>query len=415
MIDFNAEFKVYESDIKNLAFEKIRDEAASSKVGYYALPRRSKQLILDVNDIDTSIYEQIVVIGIGGSSLGIKAIESMLELYTKNAKKILYLENLDPIVARDTLRRIQFDKACFFVISKSGSTIETISLFKTVLKYFKVDLKKAKNFYVITDEGSYLDCFVKEYELGMFYIPKNVGGRFSVLSAVGVVPLTFAGYDMFTILDEADKFLGSFFKGNQSHIIDKAYYYYKNRDKYKMNILFSYSSMFEEFNKWYVQLWGESLGKRDRSDERVGLTPIALIGSVDQHSFLQLIIEGPKDKTVTFIKVDDFKIDMNIPDISLQCIESTDYVNGASFNTLINAQCEATKESILKSGVKAVDMISLSEINEQNIGVLVIYFELLTSLVGAMLEIDTYNQPGVELGKKILQKNFSKLPDQSTK
>ena len=406
MIDFSAEFKVYQSDIKDLAFEKIRDEAASSKVGYYSLPKLSKQLILEAKEIDISAYEQIVVIGIGGSSLGIKAIESMLKLYTQDAKEILYLENLDPIVARDTLQHIQFEKACFFVISKSGSTIETISLFKTVLEYFKVDLKEAKNFYAITDEGSSLDCFAKEYDLQVFHIPSNVGGRFSVLSAVGVIPLTFAGYDMFTILDEADKFLGSFFKGNQCHIIDKAYYYYKNRDKYKMNILFSYSSLFEEFNKWYVQLWGESLGKRDRSDERVGLTPIALIGSVDQHSFLQLIIEGPKDKTVTFIKVDDFKIDMDIADISLKCIENTDYVNGASFNTLINAQCEATKESILQSGVKAVDMITLSEINGKNIGVLLIYFELLTSLVGAMLEIDTYNQPGVELGKKILKERF---------
>ena len=406
MIEFGAEFKVYDSDIKNLAFDKVRDEAVSSRVGYYNLPKISKQLILEVKDIDTSRYEQIVVIGIGGSSLGIKAIESMLKLYTPNRKKILYLENLDPIVARNTLEKIEYEKACFFVISKSGSTIETTSLFKTVLKHFDVDLKKAENFYVITDDGSSLSCFAKEYGLKEFHIPANVGGRFSVLSAVGVIPLTFAGYDMFTILDEADKFLGSFFKGNQCHIIDKAYYYYKNRDKYKMNILFSYSSMFEEFNKWYVQLWGESLGKRDKSDERVGLTPIALIGSVDQHSFLQLIIEGPKDKTVTFIKVDDFKIDLSIPDISLPCIEKTDYVNGVSFNELINAQCEATKESIVQSGVKAVDMITLSEINEQNIGVLIIYFELLTSLVGAMLEIDTYNQPGVELGKEILQKKF---------
>ena len=406
MIEFNAEFKVYESDIKNLAFDKVRDEAVSSRVGYYSLPKLSKQLILEAKDIDTSRYDQIVVIGIGGSSLGIKAIESMLKLYTPQSKEILYLENLDPIVARDTLERIDYEKACFFVISKSGSTIETTSLFKTVLEHFHVDLKEAENFFVITDDGSSLSCFAKKYGLREFHIPANVGGRFSVLSAVGVIPLTFAGYDMFTILDEADKFLGSFFKGNQCHIIDKAYYYYKNRDKYKMNILFSYSSMFEEFNKWYVQLWGESLGKRDKSDERVGLTPIALIGSVDQHSFLQLIIEGPKDKTVTFIKVDDFKIDLSIPDISLPCIEKTDYVNGVSFNELINAQCEATKESIVASGVKAVDMITLSEINEQNIGVLIIYFELLTSLVGAMLEIDTYNQPGVELGKQILQKKF---------
>ncbi len=408
MIDFHSEFKVYDSDIKNLAFEKIKKERQSKKVGYYDLPLSSKELIRQLQSLDTTRYSQVVVVGIGGSSLGIKAIESMLKLYTPNRKKILYLENCDPIVVLDTLEKIDIQNAAVFVISKSGSTIETMSLFKEVIDYFDIDLKNAANIFAITDEGSVLSRFAKEYGLQEFNIPANVGGRFSVFSAVGVVPLYFAGYNIALVLDEAEKFLGSFFKGNQCHIVDKAYYYYKNRDKYKMNILFSYSSMLEHFNKWYVQLWGESLGKRDKSDERVGLTPISLIGSVDQHSFLQLIIEGPKDKTVTFIKVDDFKQNLKIPDISLKYIEKTDYVNGHTFNELINAQCDATKESIVASGVKAVDMITLSEINEQNIGVLIIYYELLTSLVGAMLEIDTYNQPGVEFGKEILKKKFLK-------
>ncbi len=408
MIDFHSEFKVYDSDIKNLAFEKIKKERQSKKVGYYDLPLSSKELIRQLQSLDTTRYSQVVVVGIGGSSLGIKAIESMLKLYTPHRKKILYLENCDPIVVLDTLEKIDIQNAAVFVISKSGSTIETMSLFKEVIDYFDIDLKNAANIFAITDEGSVLSRFAKEYGLQEFNIPANVGGRFSVFSAVGVVPLYFAGYNIALVLDEAEKFLGSFFKGNQCHIVDKAYYYYKNRDKYKMNILFSYSSMLEHFNKWYVQLWGESLGKRDKSDERVGLTPISLIGSVDQHSFLQLIIEGPKDKTVTFIKVDDFKQNLKIPDISLKYIEKTDYVNGHTFNELINAQCDATKESIVASGVKAVDMITLSEINEQNIGVLIIYYELLTSLVGAMLEIDTYNQPGVEFGKEILKKKFLK-------
>ena len=408
MIDFRLNFKVYDSDIKNLAFEKITNESVSKNVGYYDLPKSSKKLLLELKDIDTSRYNQIVVIGIGGSSLGIKAIESMLKLYTKDAKEIIYLENLDPIVTIDRLKHINYNEACFFVISKSGTTIETISLFKTVLEYFKVDIDGNDRFYAITDKDSALDRYATNHNLKTFYIPKNVGGRFSVLSAVGVVPLTFAGYDLYDVLDEAEKFLGSFFKGNQCHILDKAYYYYKNRDKYKMNILFSYSSMFEDFNKWYVQLWGESLGKKDKSSERVGITPIALIGSIDQHSFLQLIIEGPKDKTITFIKVDDFKIEFDIPNISLEFIEKTDFVNGISFNELINAQCDATKESVINSGVKPVDTITLSKMSKKNIGVLIIYYELLTSLVGAMLEIDTYNQPGVEMGKEILKKRFEK-------
>jgi len=130
------------------------------------------------------------------------------------------------------------------------------------------------------------------------------------------------------------------------------------------------------------------------------------IGSVDQHSFLQLIMQGPRDKTVTFIKVENFQKVMKIPDISLRFIESTDYINGYSFNELIDSECEATKESISKQGIN-VDMIVPDEIMEKNIGELIMYYELLTSLCGIMLEIDSYNQPGVETGKQILRKKFT--------
>ena len=234
-----------------------------------------------------------------------------------------------------------------------------------------------------------------------------MGGRFSILSAVGIVPLTLAGYDTKALLNGAGAFLDRLFAGGEKHLLEKACYYYENAQALSINVLFSYANELENLTKWYVQLWGESLGKIDSTGKSVGMTPIGLIGAVDQHSFLQLVIEGPKDKTVTFINIDDFENDLTIPDVSLRHIEKTDFINGKTFNELINAQCDATRQSLRDSGVPT-DGITISKINEENIGAMIIYYELLTSLAGSMLKINTYDQPGVELGKTILYDNLNK-------
>jgi len=260
---------------------------------------------------------------------------------------------------------------------------------------------------VITDAGSSLSQFADSYNIKQFNIPDNVGGRFSVLSAVGIVPLTLAGYDTKVLLNGAGAFLDRLFAGEEKHLLEKACYYYENAKALSINVLFSYANDLENLTKWYVQLWGESIGKIDSTGGSVGMTPIGLIGAVDQHSFLQLVIEGPKDKTVTFINIDDFENDLIIPDISLKHIEKTDFINGKTFNELINAQCDATRQSLIDNDVPT-DGITISKINEENIGAMIIYYELLTSLTGSMLKINTYDQPGVELGKTILYANLNK-------
>ena len=389
------------------AFNILKEERESEKIGYYNLPIDSISHIERIEKMNFDNITQVVVMGIGGSSLGIKAIESILQPYTKNSKEMLFLENSDPITLLESIERIDKDRAIFFIISKSGSTIETTSTLKTLIKYLNIDLDGEDNqkLFVITDNNSVLSDFAKHHKLNEFNIPDNVGGRFSVLSAVGVVPLTIAGYDTRAILDGADKFTESFFDNKESHILDKAHYLYENSSTKPISVLFSYADRLENLTKWFVQLWGESLGKIDKDGNRVGLTPIGLTGAVDQHSFLQLIIEGPKDKIVTFITIEDFEKDLNIPDITLKGIEKTNFINGTSFNMLINAQADATKQSIIESGIDT-DSIKIDKITSKNIGALLAYYEILTSLVGAMLNINTYNQPGVELGKVILYKNL---------
>lgn len=391
-------------------FKAVQHEAQSNEVGYYHLPIMSQSLVDELNAERDTIdrrFDTIAIIGIGGSSLGIKAIERLLRPSTQNAKKIVYLENSDPVSIISEINEIDKLKTLFIVISKSGGTVETLSIFKRLIVTFNLSLENSDQIYIVSDEDSILSRFADEHKLRRFAIPSNVGGRFSVLSAVGIVPLTLAGFDTKAILLGGEIFLKQFWNREEDHMLQKAAYYVTRSADYPMNVLFAYSDAFEEFGKWVVQLWGESLGKKNHRGERVGLTPISLIGSVDQHSFLQLVIEGPLNKTVTFMSIKHSEDHLMIPDLSLKHLEKSDFVNGKSFNELINAQCQATMQSVLQSGV-SVDEITWKQIDEGSVGEMILYYELLTSLSGALFEINTYDQPGVEIGKQILAEYFNR-------
>jgi len=401
---FFYELDSNESKEKEL-FESIKEEYDSKKIGYYHLPNQDLSEILGYSK-SCDWVKRVVVVGIGGSSLGTKAIDMLLRQTKNIAKDIYFLESVGPNAIKAVLSQISFEDTLFIIISKSGTTIETISNFKYILKRFGVDLEEDnKHFCIVTDRDSNLDKFAKKMNLKSFYIPKNVGGRFSVFSAVGLLPLCILGYKIEEFLLGAKLLSDRFFNFQYDNLLKKALFLANNSKKYPINVLFSYSSTFKSFNEWYVQLWGESLGKINKNSNRVGLTPIGLVGSIDQHSFLQLLTQGPLDKTVTFIKVNDFKNDIKIPNITLPYLESVDFVNGESFNTLINAQCDATMQSVIKNGIN-VDLIEIDEFSEKNIGYLIMYFELLTSLTASALNINAYNQPGVEEGKKILKEKF---------
>ena len=150
-----------------------------------------------------------------------------------------------------------------------------------------------------------------------------------------------------------------------------------------------------------MQLWAESLGKK-RGYKRVGLTPVGLVGSKDQHSFLQLIMEGVKDKTVTFITLRDHGSDLTVPKMSLGGLETTDFTNTLKMGNVLNAQARATAQALLSENI-SVDLIEIDKMDAWHAGWLIYYFELLTSATGLMLGINTYDQPGVELGKRLLR------------
>jgi glucose-6-phosphate isomerase len=396
--------KLYED--KQRLISKIDKER--KHVGYYNLPQQNIDSILEfTNTFDDSI-ETIVVFGIGGSSLGAKAIYEFLKPMEQLKRNLVFFESTDPLNIMNQLKRIDVKKTHFLVISKSGGTVETISIFK----YIFASNQNSEAYTFITDRGSNLEKFAKDINSKVLYLPDNVGGRFSVLSVVGLLPLALCGVDIKALLKGADEISDSFFNDGKFKdvLLDKALFYAKNHNRYNINCIFAYSETLEYFTQWYVQLWGESLGKKQRhSSFNVGLTPIGLIGPKDQHSFLQLIMEGTRDKSVTFIKLQKFEHKLYIPDISLKYLESLDILNGISFHELITMQCDSVIEALKSEKDVPLDEILLPCVDAKSIGALIYYYELLTSLVGELLDVNTYDQPGVEVGKIILKEKLEKL------
>ena len=384
-------------------FEEIVKERED--IGYYNLvfsdTSKYKEYAKSV------VQKNIVVIGIGGSTLGTYAIYKFLK-YSKNlSKKLYFLETTDPIDIRSKLENIELDDTLFIVISKSGTTIETISIFKYINSLIKCD---KNNTLVITESDSKLSGYAKANGITSFDIPKNVGGRFSVFSAVGLVPLAIVGVDIDQLLSGAKEMHDSFFNKTQTYerVLKKARFFVEYKNSFNINVVFSYSSRLEGFNKWYIQLWGESLGKIDINSTRQGLTPIGIIGPIDQHSFLQLIVEGRRDKTVTVIKVEDFDSNLKIPSVKLEGLEELDYIDGIEFSSLINEQADATIESINNLNDIPCDVITIDSVSEKSIATLMYEYELLTSVCAKFMYINAYDQPGVEAGKIILKQKLKK-------
>lgn len=401
-------FDISKNDIeaKKELFEKIKLERDC--IGYYDLPSQDISSILEYTSSLGQAIEFIVILGIGGSSLGAKAIYEFLKPRNGNKRKLVFFESTDPVSISYLLSQIDISKSHFLVISKSGTTIETI----TVFKYIYSLQNDPKYYTFITDKDSPLDKLSNDMNAKCFYIPSNVGGRFSVLSAVGLLPLALCGIDIQAILNGAKETYESFFDDGyiKEILIDKALFYAKNHATYHINCIFAYSETLKYFCEWYVQLWGESLGKKQRySAFNVGLTPVGLIGPKDQHSFLQLLMEGTRDKSATFIKIEDFKDTLTIPNISLPHLGSLDIINDIKFHKLINMQCDATFEALKVQNCIPLDTISIKTVDEHSIGELIFYYELLTSLVGQLIDVDTYSQPGVELGKIILKDKLQKF------
>ena len=375
-------------------------------------------------------FEHVVVLGIGGSALGVTALMQALKPLSWNhipSKKrggpqLHVLDNIDPELIADLDSILDYPKTLFVVISKSGTTPETVAQYL----YYKKKMKKAvkagafkKHFVMVTDlekgfspKGD--SCWslreeARREEFVNFPIPNNVGGRFSVLTAVGLLPAALIGIDIVKLLKGASKGADSFLTvkavDNSAYQLARTQYLLQQRYGVTSTVMMAYSSALYSVADWYRQLLAESIGKavnRDGKMVHAGLTPIKALGVTDQHSQAQLYNEGPYDKFILFLETETFRSKIAIPKVGAN-ERPFSFLSGVSFADLMHTEQRATQEALTHYDRPTANIV-LDRISEESLGELFVMLEGSIAFLGEMYSIDAYNQPGVELGKVLTKK-----------
>jgi len=368
--------------------------------GFLNLPKTKSQ-VLQIKQVAEKVrgrFKYIVVLGIGGSALGVTCLMDALKGTYWNYSglpRLFVLDNLDTVSEIEKI--VDLDKTLFIVISKSGMTVETMAQYF----YFRDKVSK-ENFVFITDaEGGELRRIGEEFGIPMLTIPENVGGRFSVLSPVGLLPALLLGIDIEEILAGAENMANLFtsteFEINLPFQMASIQYLLEWNRGIDITVLMPYSSRLYALADWYRQLLAESIGKEGK-----GLSPMRALGVTDQHSVLQLFNEGPKDKLVCFIEV----AEMDSPRIPINIGDEFNHIGGRGFHELMNIEKIAT-ENAMNEYKKPNITIKIPQINEREIGEMIMFFECSIAFLGEYYRINAFDQPGVELGKKITRQLLS--------
>lgn len=360
-------------------------------------------------------FENILVLGIGGSALGGMAVcESILKPYwnlltpeqRNNLPKIFFLDNIDPDQINGLLDILDLKKTLVNVITKSGSTAETMSQFMILKNKLEEELgdNYRRNIVATTDRSTgILRQISNEEGYKTFVVPDDVGGRFSVFSAVGLLPFALVGIDIDELIQGIKDMDLALKNTDVRHNIaaqNALIHYLMDTQKGKnLSVMMPYSSRLKYVSDWYVQLWAESLGKNEDLDGNkinIGPTPIKALGATDQHSQIQLYNEGPNDKIINFVRVKEFDTTLEIPEIFK--FTGVGYLGGKTVNDLLNAEADSTKVTLVDYQRPNVT-ITLDNITPYNIAQLLYMLEVQTAITGELYNINTFNQPGVEQAK----------------
>jgi glucose-6-phosphate isomerase len=403
--------------------KEVADRRSAGEYGFYRLVDQGPT----VRSIKTfaeglgQAHDHVLVLGIGGSALGTKALLNALrppawnELDDERREffpRLTVLENIDPTSVSAALQRIDPRRVLVNVISKSGGTAETMAQYLVVRAWLEEALGSAahRHFVFTTDpaRGALREIARREH-IATVDVPPEVGGRFSVLSPVGLLPAALVGIDVDGLLagagraverSEAEDLL------RNPPALYAALHWAADADLgARIHVLMPYTDRLREFAEWYRQLWAESLGKRvDRGGRTVhaGPTPVGAVGATDQHSQVQLFMEGPFDKVITFATVDDFGRDVPIPAPPAGETLPPDlaYLPGHTLGALLQAEYEATSTALAQMGRMSCTL-RLSDLSAETVGEAIMFFQLATGYAGAWYGVDPFDQPGVELGKRL--------------
>ena len=342
-----------------------------------------------------------MIFGTGGSNLGARALVNILQ--GNESKKIIFYDNIDPINFKNYFKKIDLDNTGFIIISKSGSTPETLSQFTSIIELF--DQKKTlnkffKNTLVITEiKDSPLWNIANDNKCTIFKHEKDIGGRYSIFSNVGMVPAIIAGLDVKKIYSGA---LDIISKKNYDDFLKLANYfaYQKINSKLSSSVLMTYSDALCYFGKWYLQLWAESIGKEGK-----GLTAIHALGTTDQHSQLQLYLDGPRDKFFSIMTTNNKGKGMK-SHFKTTNFYNINYLNNKTMGDLMHAEQQATID-IFKKNKFSIREISMPIINEFSMGQIMTISMIETIAACVYLEVNPFDQPAVEQGKILTKKYLS--------
>ncbi|MFH1057494.1 MAG: glucose-6-phosphate isomerase [Pseudomonadota bacterium] len=401
------------------AHESLEAQRQAGRLGFWALPAMAAAELDAITAQAQNLCglaENLVVLGIGGSALGATAVDMALNGVfrhslprKKDGMRLFVADNSDPRLVASLLEGLDLKRTAFNVISKSGSTAETAAQFLLVLERLERVLGKdeaRRRLVVTTDPASgSLRPLAEREGFPTLPVPPSVGGRYSVLTAVGLLPLACAGHDVAALLAGAKRMAARCAEpaliNNPAYIFASLAVEYWRRGR-NILVMMPYVSDLFGVAQWFAQLWAESLGKAvNLRGETVntGQTPVAAVGATDQHSQLQLYMEGPLDKLVCFLTLENYGCDLEIPGLYPEDA-ALSYLGGRSLAELIQAEAKATAAALADQGRPSYSL-RLPSLDADVLGQLIFMLEAATVAAGALLGIDPLDQPGVELGKKL--------------
>ena len=405
-----------------ISSEELIDEVKNNILGkmnseYFAL-KLPGVMLNEITEIETyaryiqSNFENFVVVGMGGSSLGNEMLHFGLKgIYYNliNKPKMYFLDNIDPESTLTLLNSLDLVKTVFNIITKSGDTTETLQNFLLIVQELKkrnLDLNEHLVFTTDPKKG-FLRKNSEKLNVKTFPIYSLVGGRYSVLSYVGLLSAAVEGIDIRALLQGAHEFQKSIseIKANQnpSFLFSLFQYLLLKKKRIRTTVLFSYSDGLRYLGEWYIQLLAESIGKRysrTRKEIFSGILPFSARGASDQHSVLQLFIEGPADKLFVFICPEQYRFDNMISsDVPFE-VDNLKHLLNKKYSELIINECKATKASLSMSNRTNMSIV-LKRIDEFELGKLIYFLELSVISLGELLNVNPIDQPAVELGKRL--------------
>jgi glucose-6-phosphate isomerase len=353
--------------------------------------------------------DNVVVLGIGGSALGPRALFTGLADPFHNLKprdqrtgaRVFFPDNPDPATFSSLLEVLDLSRTRVIAITKSGGTAETWSqlLILRDLLQKKVGAAWKNHVVAVTDpaKGS-LRSVAKAEGFDTLPVPPEVGGRFSVLTAVGLLPAAAAGIDIDALLAGAGEMAKRCeepdWRKNPAYLLASALYLLDTQRQRRIHVFMPYSDALRDLSDWFVQLWAESLGKTPQ----IGPSPMRAVGAVDQHSMLQLLMEGPQDKAAVFVAVEKPRVDMTIPKAYPEQPDVA-YLGGHTLHGLLSAEQRATAAALAANGRPSVT-IKIPAVTPKTVGGLMMLLEVATAFAGGLYGVNPFDQPGVEAGKR---------------